>query len=145
MDIIKIFLKLSDFATQCLWLLTLKVWFTSMFTNFYNYRFMNDRLAYITRTIRITNTQWFGMMTNGIYGMNISLCTLQELIGLLTFNGLTCWWAILALQVLLLLTIVEQTGLLTVNDLTSLLTLLTLQAFCLLTLLEHTALTGLHW
>ena len=35
-----------------------------MFTKFHNYRFMNDRFAYITRTIRFANTQWFSMMTN---------------------------------------------------------------------------------
>ena len=46
--------------------------FTSTFTWLHNYRFMNDRFAYITRTIRFTNTQWFGMMTNTIYDMNIS-------------------------------------------------------------------------
>ena len=43
-----------------------------MFTKVHNYRFMNDRFAYITRTIRFANTQCFSMMTNTIYNMNIS-------------------------------------------------------------------------
>ena len=46
--------------------------FTSPITNAHNYRFTNDRFAYITRTVRFTNTQWFGIMTNTIYDMNIS-------------------------------------------------------------------------
>ena len=63
--------------------------FTSMFTKVYNYRFTtNGRFAYIMRTIRFTNTQWFGMMTNTIYNKNISIVYIT--IDLLTFNALTC-------------------------------------------------------
>ena len=119
--------------------------FTNTFTKVHDYRFSNDRFAYIMRTIRFANMQWFGMMTILFTIWTFRLRSLQELIDLLTFNGLTCWLTILALLILVLLTIVGQTGLLTVNSSASLLTLLTLQEFCLLTLLEHTPLTGLHW
>ena len=47
--------------------------FMSTFIKVRNYRFMNERFAYITRTIRFANTKWFGMMTNTIYDMNISI------------------------------------------------------------------------
>ena len=50
---------------------------------------MNDRFAYITRTIRFANTQWFSMMTNTIYNMNISTVYITRTYSLLTFNGLT--------------------------------------------------------
>ena len=56
---------------------------TRLFTSTHN------RFAYITRTIRFTNTQWFGMMF--LFTIRtFRLRTLQELIDLLTFNGLTC-------------------------------------------------------
>ena len=41
--------------------------FTSTFTKVHNYRFMNDRFAYIARKSDFANTKWFGMMTNTIY------------------------------------------------------------------------------
>ena len=108
--------------------------FMSTFIKVRNYRFMNERFAYITRTIRFANTKWFGMMTNTIYDMNISIAYVFDV-----------WLILLTLLILFLLRIVEQTGLLTVNGSASLLTLLRIHTFCLLILLEHTALTGLHW
>ena len=83
----------------------------------------------ITRTIRFTNTQWFGMMENTIYDINSSISSITRVDRLLTFIGLKCWLTILALQRLSLLPIVKQTGLLTVDGLASLLILLALQTF----------------
>ena len=78
--------------------------FTSTIINVHNYRFTNDWFAYITRTVRFTNTEWFGMITNTIYDMNIliaysdglackdlqmtSLLTLRVQSDLPTLNGL---------------------------------------------------------
>ena len=159
MDVVAIWLKPSDFVTLCFWQLTSfiitftmahnhiftnrvkNLTITNNFTNRFVWGLTNDRFTCITRKIRFTNTQWFGMMA-----MLFTIWPFwQEFIDLLTFNGFRYWLTKLALQILTLLTIVEQTGLLTVNGLRSLLTLLKIQAFCLLTLQEHTALTWLHW
>ena len=118
--------------------------FTSTFTKFHNYRFTNDRFVYIMRTIRFTNIQRFGMMTNTIYNMSILIAyitrthrfTVIQQFDVLTDNthvtDITC-------------TNNSQTNRFTDSyGLTSLLLLLSLKAFCLLTLLEHAALTGLH-
>ena len=129
MDVIKVFLTLSDLEPLCLWLLILQ-----------------DRLQARLLRFVTTDSQMTGLLTlqkqsdlptlNGLTWWLIlftiwtfRLRTLQEYIDLLTYNGLRCWLTILVLQMLLLLTIVEQTGLLTVNGLTSLLLLLTVQAF----------------
>ena len=133
MDVIKILLALSDFATPCFWLLTLKdcLW---------------------ARLLRFATTDlWMrGLLT---LREQSDLPTLNGLVWWLTLfmiwtfrlrTCLTCWLILLTLLILFLLRIVEQTGLLTVNGSTSLLTLLRIQTFWLLILLEHTALTGLH-
>ena len=81
--------------------------------SFTHYKFTNHRFAYTTRTIRFPRlnglVRWLTLFTIWTFW----LCTLQELIDLLTFNGLMCK----DLQITSLLTLREQSDLPTLNDL----------------------------
>ena len=117
----RIYETIMKYVTPCLWLLTLKEFLRTRLLSFTHYRFTNHRFAYITRTIRFPRlnglVRWLTLFTIWTFWLR----TLQELIDLLTFNGLMCK----DLQITSLLTLREQSDFPTLNDLVWWLTLFT--------------------
>ena len=141
MDVIKILLALCDFATPCLWLLTLKdclrarllrftttdLWMTGLLTLRENQILptLNGLVWWLTLFTLNGLVWWLTLFTIWTFRLH----TLQELTDLMRFNGLTCK----DLQMTALLTLREQSDLPTLNGLVWWLTLFTIWKFRLRT------------